>query len=187
MKLMKKIGIFVIVAILLCSICSISVVASEAESTPVDESVTEADGSGKLDMNLGDPDKEGVSLTFDQRVEYALQGTVTGMVMVFAVLALLALIVSLSKVVFYTMPQKRAEKKEKARQDALAKNAAPAEPVAPATPAPVAESQDDGELAAVITAAIAAMIDSSEYKNEFVGGFRVVSFKRSTQSAWNRK
>ena len=80
----------------------------------------------------------------------------------------------------------KAEKKEKARQAAMAKNAAPAEPVAPATPAPV-EAQDDGELAAVITAAIAAMIDSSEYKNEFVGGFRVVSFKRSTQSAWNKK
>lgn len=148
--------------------------------------VTQKPDGGKLDMDLGDPDKEELNLTFDQRVEYALQGTVTGMVMVFAVLALLALIVSISKIVFYTIPQKKAEKKEKARQAAMAKNAAPAEPVAPATPAPV-EAQDDGELAAVITAAIAAMIDSSEYKNEFVGGFRVVSFKRSTQSAWNKK
>ena len=186
MKLIKKIGIFLIVAIILCSILSICVFATEAESAPVDESTTEANGNGKLDMNLGDPDKEELNLTFDQRVEYALQGTVTGMVMVFAVLSLLALIVSISKIVFYTIPQKKAEKKEKARQEAMAKNAAPAEPVAPATPAPV-EAQDDGELAAVITAAIAAMIDSSEYKNEFVGGFRVVSFKRSTQNAWNRK
>ena len=47
--------------------------------------------------------------------------------------------------------------------------------------------QDDGELIAVITAAIAATIESSEYKNEFVGGFRVVSFKRSEKTAWNRK
>lgn len=149
--------------------------------------VTQKPSGGKLDMNLGDPDKEELNLTFAERIEYALQGTVTGMLMVFSVLTLLALIVSISKIVFYTIPQKRAEKKEKARQEALAKNAAPAEPVAPVTPAPVAETQDDGELAAVITAAIAAMIDSSEYKNEFVGGFRVVSFKRSTQSAWNRK
>ena len=51
-------------------------------------------------------------------------------------------------------------------------------------PAPV---HDDGEIAAVITAAIAAMLDSEEYKNEFVGGFRVVSFKRSTDGAWNKK
>lgn len=48
-------------------------------------------------------------------------------------------------------------------------------------------SDDDGELAAVITAAVAAMLESEEYKNEFAGGFRVVSFKRSTKSAWNRK
>ena len=187
MKLMKKIGIFLLVAILLCSICSVSVFATETDSTKTEQSTTGAKNDSKLDMNLGDPDKEELNLTFAERIEYALQGTVTGMLMVFSVLTLLALIVSLSKVVFYTIPQKRAEKKEKARQDALAKNAATAEPVAPATPASVAESQDDGELAAVITAAIAAMIDSSEYKNEFVGGFRVVSFKRSTQSAWNRK
>ena len=48
-------------------------------------------------------------------------------------------------------------------------------------------AQDDGELVAVITAAVAAMIESSEYKNEFAGGFRVVSFKRSEKTAWNRK
>ena len=54
-------------------------------------------------------------------------------------------------------------------------------------PEPVAEVQDDGELIAVITAAIAAMIESGDYKNEFVGGFRVVSFKRTTSGAWNKK
>ena len=191
MKLMKKIGIFLIVAILLCSICTVSI-AAESKVTIIGENTTETDGNSKLDMNLGDPDKEELNLTFDQRVEYALQGTVTGMVMVFAVLALLALIVSLSKIVFYTIPQKKAEKKEKAREAATPNSVISAEPIAtvvesaPVT-APVAQATDDGELAAVITAAIAAMIDSSEYKNEFVGGFRVVSFKRSTQSAWNKK
>ena len=40
---------------------------------------------------------------------------------------------------------------------------------------------------AAITAAIAAMIESGDYGNEFAGGFRVVSFKRSTKGAWNRK
>jgi hypothetical protein len=42
-------------------------------------------------------------------------------------------------------------------------------------------------IVAVITAAIAAMIESGDYGNEFAGGFRVVSFKRSTKGAWNRK
>lgn len=144
---------------------------------------------GKLDMSLK---PEG----FDERLGYALQGTVTGMLMVFSVLALLALIVSLSKVIFYTIPNRKAEKKMKARESANPNSIASAEPVAPvvnntpapaAAPAPVAQASDDGELAAVITAAVAAMIESGDYKNEFVGGFRVVSFKRSTQSAWNRK
>ena len=54
-------------------------------------------------------------------------------------------------------------------------------------PSVIVPEHDEGELAAVITAAIAAMLDSEEYKNEFVGGFRVVSFKRSTERAWNKK
>ena len=58
-------------------------------------------------------------------------------------------------------------------------------PEQPAVAEPVAA--DDGELIAVITAAIAAMIESGEYKDQFVGGFRVVSFKRSSSGAWNRK
>ena len=64
--------------------------------------------------------------------------------------------------------------------------------VAAPTPAPVAAAEesaaeDEGELIAVITAAVAAMIESGDYKNEFVGGFRVVSFKRTTSGAWNKK
>jgi len=99
------------------------------------------------------------------------------------VLGLLFGIISLSKVVFYDIPEKKKMKKQKV-------HTAPAV-VAP-TPAPAAaveESavQDDGELIAVITAAVAAMIESGDYKDEFAGGFRVVSFKRSAQSAWNRK
>ena len=97
-------------------------------------------------------------------------------------LGLLFGIISLSKVVFYDIPEKKKKNKQKAH--------APAE-VSVATPAPAAAAaesvQDDGELVAVITAAIAAMIESGDYKDEFKGGFRVVSFKRSAQSAWNRK
>lgn len=192
--MLKKLGIFLVVFMLLCSILSISVFATDAPTESQSESATEAesDGNGKLDMNLGDPNTndEKLKLNFEKRVEYALQGTVTGMLMVFAVLALLALIVSLSKVIFYTIPNRKAEEKMKARESANPNSVVSAEPVAPVvnnTPAPAAQASDDGELAAVITAAIAAMIESGDYKNEFVGGFRVVSFKRSTQSAWNRK
>ena len=192
MKIMKKIGVFALVALLLCSLFSISVFATDTsvgETQDVTESATEVkEDDGKLDMSM-----HGQGMTFAERLEYAVQGTVTGLLMVFAVLILLTIILYISKYVFYDIPNK---KKENARVAEEPRKVIPAEPIAAAS-APVAAvapteteviaSQDDGELVAVITAAIAAMIESGDYKNEFVGGFRVVSFKRSTQNAWNRK
>ena len=194
MKMLKKLGIFLIAIILLCSFLSISVFATEAPAEGQIESEVENESSAKLDMNLGDPDAvdENMKLDFGKRIAYALQGTVTGMLMVFAVLTLLALIVSLSKVIFYTIPNRKAEKKIKSREavkmnGVAAESAASAVQVAQATADTDVQAQDDGELAAVITAAIAAMIESGDYKNEFVGGFKVVSFKRSARNAWNKK
>ena len=184
MKIMKKIGIFALVVILLFSLMSVSVFAAAPTSGEAAEGAADAD-DGKLDMGLK-PE------SFNDRFGYAVQGTVTGILMVFAVLTLLTLILYGSKYVFYDIPNKG---KERARESQNAGSIQPAEPVAATahtTPAAVSESapvavQDDGELVAVITAAVAAMIESSEYKNEFVGGFRVVSFKRSERTAWNRK
>lgn len=133
-----------------------------------------------------DKNLDGGDLTFAERLPYALQGTVTGIVMVFAVLTLLWLVVSISKVVFYGSKKTNNGKADENKSTPPVmvpevKTVAPEQPVATA---PVT---DDGELIAVITAAIAAMIESGEYQNEFVGGFRVVSFKRSSGGAWNRK
>ena len=164
MKTNKKICAFLLVSALLMSLFTVSAFAAE-----------------KLDQNMS-----GADMTPGERLEYAMQGTVTGMVMVFAVLGLLWGIVALSKVVFYDLPKKKAnaENKSASNKAAQAPVQAPAQ-----TAAPVAqpEAQDDAELAAVITAAIAAMIESGDYQNEFVGGFRVVSFKRSSARAWNKK
>jgi sodium pump decarboxylase gamma subunit len=180
MKLFKKIAIFTVAAILICSLFPLTAFAAE-DSTVGDGSQTAQKTEGKLDMNLGGEDSP---LDFGQRLEYALQGTVTGMLMVFGVLSLLAVILYGSKFVFNDLPNK---KKIKAQKSAAAQVSEAAAPEAVATPtAPVAE-QNDGELAAVITAAVAAMLEGEEYKNEFVGGFRVVSFKRSEKTAWNRK
>ena len=63
----------------------------------------------------------GESLTLGERFEYALQGTVTGLLMVFAVLALLWGIVSLSKVIFYDIPRKRKANEEKTVAQKMAK------------------------------------------------------------------
>ena len=173
MKNFKKSSIFVILFLVVCmAFSTVAYASGDVSEAP------ESTASGKLDKDMS-----GEGMSFGERLEYALQGTVTGMVMVFAVLGLLFGIISLSKVVFYDIPEKKKMKKQKA-------HTAPAV-VAP-TPAPTAAAEesaaeDNGELIAVITAAVAAMIESGDYKNEFVGGFRVVSFKRSAQSAWNRK
>ena len=177
MKIWKKISIFVILSLVICMALTVVSFASDATTTGEESAV-----SGKLDKDMS-----GENMTLGERFEYAMQGTATGMLMVFAVLGLLWGIVSLSKVVFYDIPLKKAEKQEKARQSAIENKAAAVEETVAVSEIVEEPAGDDGELAAVITAAIAAMLDSEEYKNEFVGGFRVVSFKRSANSAWNKK
>ena len=175
---MKKSVKLCIFALVLAIVMSLFAVSAFAEGSP--EQTAETDTVTQVKLPMDD-----IPSSIGERLEIALQGTVTGMVMVFAVLGLLAVILTLSKVVFYDIPNRKSEKTKKESAPApAAVETAPAD-VAPVTAdAPV---QDDGELVAVITAAVAAMIESSDYKNEFAGGFRVVSFKRSTQSAWNRK
>lgn len=187
MKLFKKLSIFLAVALVICLTLSINTFATEVDSTAeaVTEAVSEqASESSKLDMNLS-----GADMSLNERLGYALQGTVTGMLMIFAVLGLLAIIVSLSKVVFFDIPNKKREA-EKASKMVSAPVEAPKPQVAeePAQDEEFASAEDDTQLAAVITAAIAAMLDSEQYSNEFQSGFRVVSFKRvNTNGAWNKK
>jgi sodium pump decarboxylase gamma subunit len=181
MKFNKKIRIFALVCALFVLLFTVAAFATDVDAPAENETVVETEqASNKLDQNI-----HGKDMTFGERLEYALQGTVTGMLMVFSVLGLLFGIISLSKVFLYDIPNRDKSKGKKENKNAPVETTAP---TVVAETAPVAEeSADDGELAAVITAAIAAMLDSEEYKNEFVGGFRVVSFKRSAKSAWNKK
>lgn len=181
MKFNKKIRIFALVCALFVLLFTVAAFATDVDAPAENETVVETEqASNKLDQNLHGGDME-----FSERLEYALQGTVTGMLMVFAVLGLLFGIVSLSKVFLYDIPNREKNKGKKENKSAPA--AAPVAEPTPVAASAVEESADEGEIAAVITAAIAAMLDSEEYKNEFVGGFRVVSFKRSANSAWNKK
>ncbi|MBQ2325770.1 MAG: OadG family protein [Clostridia bacterium] len=184
MRLNKKICIFALLCALLITVLSISVLATDVNApieTETVESIAEDDGdlkvNGKLPMNLKVDD-------FGKRLEIVLEGFVTGMLAVFAILALLWGIVSLSKVFLHDIPNAKRNKKSKKTVPAPA----PAVVAEPAVePEPVDGGVDDGELAAVITAAVAAMIESGDYKDEFANGFRVVQFKRSAKNAWNRK
>ena len=166
MKFSKKIRIFAIFTAVIMTLGTLSAFAAQ------------------LDKNM-----DGAEMTFAERAEYALQGSVTGMLMIFAVLGLLYGIVTLSRVVFYDLPNKKKEikpKKKKGKKVVVIEDDEE-EISALCDPTVIVPEHDESELAAVITAAIAAMLEGEEYKNEFVGGFRVVSFKRSTDGAWNKK
>ena len=149
MKNFKKLSIFVILFLVLAMM--FTTVAFAVDGT---DASAETNTSIKLDKDLS-----GEDITFGERLEYALQGTVTGMLMVFAVLGLLFGIISLSKVVFYDIPNKK-------KTAAIAVSE-------PEAPAPIASSDDECELEAVIAAAIAMAESESSGRK-----FKVVSFRR---------
>lgn len=114
--------------------------------------------------------------SFSDKLSTGLTVFALGMVTVFAVLAILWAILALFKVVFYHEKKPAAVK---APKPAPAPAAVPAPAAAPAT------ESDDGALVAAITAAIAAYTANDE---SFAGGFRVVSFRRSSNaSPWNKR
>lgn len=95
---------------------------------------------------------------------------IIGILVVFAVLMILWALLTVFRVIFYDIPENKKGKKQ--------------EPVAKKEPEvknmPVAEVvyEDDEEIVAVITAAIASMLGKSE------SSFKIKSIKRT--SKWNR-
>lgn len=112
-----------------------------------------------------------------ENLEMLWQTPLLGMAMIFAVLSILWAVLALFKFIF--------AKPVKAKKT---------EPVAEEEPEtveiveePVADETDDGELIAVITAAITAYM-ASEEPNAAPNGFRVVSFRRANGGkSWNTK
>ena len=105
-----------------------------------------------------------------------LQVTVIGLIIVFSVLIILMLVMMLMKVIFY-----------KPQNDAKTAQTPPAPAPVPvsAAPAPasaVKNSMDEGELVAVLTAAIAASLNTSTYH------LNIKSYRRieNTSPAWNK-
>ena len=106
-----------------------------------------------------------------------LQVTVIGLIIVFSVLIILMLVMMLMKVIFYK-PQNDAKTAQKPNAPAPA-------PVPTAAPAPapaVKSSMDEGELVAVLTAAVAASLNTSTYH------LNIKSYRRveNTSPAWNK-
>lgn len=113
-----------------------------------------------------------------ERLELAGQVVLIGMGMVFAVLALLWGILAIFGKVMSRQGKQTGEPAP--TPEALDAQIVPAV----SEPEPAVAETDDGELIAVITAAVAAAIESDEVlSSRFASGFRVVSFKKSARSA----
>ena len=100
------------------------------------------------------------------------QTAIIGLSTVFSVLIILMIVITIMKAVFYKDPSKSASK-------VIAPESASSE--IPAKPVKTDEI-DDSELVAVITAAIAASLNTSTYN------LRIKSLRRidNNQPAWNR-
>ncbi len=109
-----------------------------------------------------------------------------GMVMIFAVLSVLWGILALMKFIMVgKTPKPKKAEKPSAVAEVIAESVTAAEEE---EQEPVAAEADEGELVAVIAAAIAAYRASEGLGEEYTGGFRVVSFKRANSGrAWNTK
>lgn len=115
------------------------------------------------------------SLSWNDRLSYMGVGALVGMLVVFAVLALLWLILEL----FGFIARRSKKSSEKA---------VPApQPITPvAEPEPVPATNDD-EIVAAITAALAIYMEEAKAANPSINGFRVVSFKKVGSTAhWNQ-
>ncbi len=112
--------------------------------------------------------------SFSEKLSTGLTVFALGMITVFAVLIILWGVLALFKVIFYHEKEPTTMKEPENVPVAVSAPAA----------APVVEN-DDGALVAAITAAIAAYTADDE---SFAGGFRVVSFRRSSNaSPWNKR
>lgn len=109
-------------------------------------------------------------MSLQQALSHGVQTTVVGLSIVFTVLIILMLVLKLFEKIFYKKPDNQQTKQE--------------EPIKAPKPtvATVVESEDDGELIAILTAAIAASLNTSTYN------LKIKSYRRINQntSAWNR-
>ena len=133
------------------------------------EWITKLDEAG----NVIEKEVSTKTLELSDRIAYALERSLIGITIVFGVLAIIWLVLSLFKFVFYKDPNKSA-KVEKVEE-----KQAPASAPAPAS----VPASDDGAIVAAIIAAISAL----RSEEGITGGFRVVSFKRGKTQPWNKK
>ena len=105
-------------------------------------------------------------MTLSEALSQGFQVTVTGLIIVFSVLIILMVVMMLMKVIFYRPENKETQTKVEA----------------PVPEVPAVSAPDEGELIAVLTAAIAASLNTSTYH------LNIKSYRRieNNTPAWNR-
>lgn len=121
-------------------------------------------------MNLSQAIIDGKGITLSEALETGGVVTLTGMSIVFGVLVILMIVLMLFKLVFGRSSAKKA----------AASTQAPAAVPAPESKAD--EDMDDDELIAVLTAAVAASLNTSTY-NLQIKSYRRIDTKKP---AWNK-
>ena len=114
-----------------------------------------------------------------ERIKYSLEMTALGLIAVFAVLALIWLVLAIFKLFLYDS----ANKKSKSSMQEKSVNV---EQKVETAPTPTTEND---AIVAAITAAISAYIaEDSQLSEQYANGFKVISFKRVRDKAfWNSK
>lgn len=113
----------------------------------------------------------GDNLSLSEALKMGGETTVIGLTIVFSVLIILMLVLMLFKVIFYKDPAKSKAKEAKAEPQPVAANAAK-----------VNDDMEESELIAILTAAVAASLNTSTYN------LQIKSYRRTDNKmpAWNR-
>ena len=128
------------------------------------------------------PDQKAVPFSGEAWL-YALEMTLMGLGMIFAVLAILWGVLVIFKLIFAG----KSEKPKKENLEKTVKTESPEVKVAPAKSAPIPAANGDAELIAILTAAIAAY-EAEQNPNAPALNFRVVSYRRANGGrSWNAK
>ncbi|MBO7310381.1 MAG: OadG family protein [Clostridia bacterium] len=134
-------------------------------------------------MNVG---ALAVEYTREEINEMLWQVPLLGMLMVFSVLAILWGVLTIFKLIFVGKSPKAQKPQKEAKTEKTEKSAGATQNDAElmaVLSAAVAAHQSNDEIIAVLTAAVSAY-RASEGETS---GFRVVAFKRQNSRAWNRK
>lgn len=127
-------------------------------------------------------------MSFQEKTSMSLEMLADGLGTVFLVLIILWGMLSLCRVIFYDIPNKR---KSSASSDSDKADSDTVDEESAVYDADTLDAEDETQLIAVITAAVAAYREAENLENgvensEADTSFRVVSFRRAKSGEWNK-